>query len=101
MVEATLALSTVINSTPKKLNTAAIRIAAFGPMALVETQVAMAFGASVQPLTRITPVVNNTVIASAGLEMNCARKLVNVIVIQILPSFIFEAIFAYYFYYKP
>ena len=71
---ATVLLTTVISSTPKKLNTAAMRMALFGPMARVETQVAMALGASVQPLTRITPRVRTTVTASAGL---CASWLKN------------------------
>lgn len=44
MVEATLALNIVMTKTPRKLKNAAMRIAAFGPMALVETQVAMAVG---------------------------------------------------------
>lgn len=49
-------------------------------MALVETQVAMAFGASVQPLTKITPKVKMTVMARTGLEnswdTNCSRVMV-------------------------
>jgi len=70
MVWATVALSSVITRTPRKLNTAAIIIAAFELMDLVEIDVAIALGASVHPLTNITPNVNITVIASAGLRMN-------------------------------
>ena len=65
-----LAFTIVITNTPRKLNTAAIKIAALGDMDLVDTQVAIALGASVQPFTRITPNVNATVIASTGLEIN-------------------------------
>ena len=45
----------------RKLKTAAMRIAAFGEIARVEIQVAIAFGASVQPFTRMTPSVRITV----------------------------------------
>ena len=41
-------------------------MAALAPIALVETQVAIAFGASVQPFTSITPKINNDVNNSAG-----------------------------------
>lgn len=83
MVEATLALIIVMTKTPRKLKNAAMRIAAFGPMALVETQVAMALGASVQPLTRITPRVSTTVTARTGLERSCDRKEEKLIVISL------------------
>ena len=67
MVMATLLLIRVITKTPRKLQTAAIRMAFLGLIARVEMQVAIAFGASVQPLTRITPIVKMTVTNRAGL----------------------------------
>jgi hypothetical protein len=70
MVWATVALTKVIRNTPKKLKTAAIKIAARGPIERVETQVAMAFGASVHPLTKITPKVNIVIMTSAGFDDN-------------------------------
>ena len=73
-VVATLALIIVISSTPRKLKTAAMRIAARGDMQRVETQVAMAFGASVQPLTKITPRVSRTVMSSVGLENSWVKN---------------------------
>ena len=54
-----------------------------GRMALVETQVAMALGASVQPLTRITLRVRRTVTARAGLDTSCERKVEKLIVISL------------------
>ena len=59
--------TSVMNSTPKKFSTAAIRIAGFGRIARVEMTVAIAFGASVKPLTTMTPSVSTTVMASTGL----------------------------------
>lgn len=52
-----------------------------GAMERVEIQVAIAFGASVQPLTRITPSVRSTVINKAGLDVILDKKSFNVIVI--------------------
>ena len=66
MVSATVAFSRVITKTPRKLNSAAMRIAALGGIHLVTTQVAMALGASVQPFTRMTPKVSITAINSSG-----------------------------------
>ena len=43
----------------------------------VVTQVAMALGASVQPLTKMTPSVSNVVTVRAGLESTCWRKCAN------------------------
>ena len=74
MVIATDALSAVITSTPKKLNTAAMTIAFRTPMARVETQVAIAFGASVHPLTRITPSVRNEATNRVGFCTACRRN---------------------------
>ena len=73
IVAATFALTSVITSTPQKFSAAAIRIAACGRIARVETHVAIAFGASVQPLTRITPVVNSTV-SKKGRFVNSSEK---------------------------
>jgi len=64
---ATEALIVVITRTPRKLKIAAIIIAFFASIALVETQVAIAFGASVQPLTSITPSVSIVETNSIGL----------------------------------
>jgi hypothetical protein len=71
---ATFAFTIVMTNTPKKLNTAAIKIAFFAVIERVETHVAMAFGASVQPLTNITPNVRTAVINRGGLDMICERK---------------------------
>ena len=49
-------------------------IAARGLIERVEMQVAIALGASVQPLTRITPNVSATVTISAGLDVSRDRK---------------------------
>ena len=84
MVCATVALSIVITNTPRKLNTAAMKIAARGPMERVEMQVAIAFGASVHPLTRITPNVSTTVTISAGLDVSRDIKSENGIVMVLL-----------------
>ncbi len=50
-------------------------------MERVDIQVAIAFGASVQPLTKTTPKVRRTVIKSAGLEIKPCKNSVNVTVI--------------------
>ena len=71
----------VITSTPRKLNMAAMMMALGARMERVETQVAIAFGASVQPLTRMTPSVSTTVMASIGLLNTWERKSVREIVI--------------------
>lgn len=52
----------------EKVEYAAIIIAARGLIALVETHVAIAFGASVQPFTSITARVKIVVISKAGFE---------------------------------
>ena len=56
----------VMTRTPRKLKMAAMMIAGRGRMARVETHVAMALGASVQPLTRITASVRMLVTISVG-----------------------------------
>jgi len=60
----------VITNTPRKLKMAAIITALLGLMDRVETQVAIALGASVQPFTRITPKTNKTVINKGGFVVN-------------------------------
>jgi hypothetical protein len=84
MVSATALFTIVIIRTPKKLNTDAIIIAFLGEIALVDTQVAIALGASVHPLTKITPSINTTVINNAGLD-SCCRKSFNEIVMIMPP----------------
>ena len=63
-----------MTSTPRKLQPAAIKMAARGPMERVETQVAMALGASVQPLTKMTPKVRSTVRINMGFETRLDKK---------------------------
>jgi hypothetical protein len=77
----------VIRVTPKRLKKAAITIAVGTPRHLVDTQVAIALGASVQPLTRITPRVSKTVIKSAGFEIQALRNSTNPIVKRPLSSY--------------
>ena len=71
IVEATELLILVITSTPRKLNTALIMIAVLTFRHRVAMQVAMAFGASVQPFTNITPSVSATVTRRTGFENTC------------------------------
>ena len=81
MVMATRELIMVITSTPRKLKMAAMMMASCARIQRVDTQVAIALGASVQPFTKITPNVNTTVMASIGLESICAIKSENDMVI--------------------
>ena len=78
MVMATVELTAVMIITPRKLHTAAMMMALLTPIERVPTTVAMALGASVQPLTKITPRVSSTVTASAGLAKTCCTKNPNV-----------------------
>ena len=55
MVCATAAVNRETTSSPRKLQTAAMTMAGFGFIALVDTTVAIAFGASVAPFTTMTP----------------------------------------------
>lgn len=75
----------VIRRTPRKLKIAAMIIAFFGEIDLVDTQVAIALGASVQPLTNITPRINTTVISNVGFD-SCLRNSEKVIVIFVPPK---------------
>lgn len=68
IVIATVEFKRVITKTPRKLNIAAMNTADLGDIARVAIQVAIAFGASVQPFTKITPIVKITVINKMGLE---------------------------------
>ena len=74
MVMATVEFTMVITTTPAQLHTAAIAMARFTSRDLVDTHVAMAFGASVIPLTQMTPRVRRTVINNAGFVTSCRRK---------------------------
>jgi len=49
-------------------------MACFALIERVDTQVAMAFGASVQPFTNTTPNTNITVIKRAGFAINWLKK---------------------------
>ena len=71
IVDATEAFIFVIIRTPRKLNTALIMIAGLGLMQRVVIHVAIAFGASVHPFTKITPSVSSEVIRRAGDENIC------------------------------
>jgi len=79
--------------TPKKLKTAAIKIADFTDIERVETHVAIAFGASVQPLTKITPIINKVVTNKIGLEIICAKKSEKDIIILPSPQFALHCIY--------
>ena len=74
MVKTTELLMFVIMKTPRKLKRALIRIAGRTPMQRVLMHVAIALGASVQPLTKITPIVSSVVMSMAGLEPSCPMK---------------------------
>ena len=69
IVWATVALSELMTKTPRKLKTADIRIAGLASMHLVVTQVAIALGQSVQPLTKMTPRVRPTESIRRGFDM--------------------------------
>ena len=87
MVIATVELISVITRTPAKLHTAAMIMARSTSIDRVETQVAMAFGASVHPFTKITHSVSMTVIRRAGLARTWCQKNENDRSIRIFPSF--------------
>ena len=77
MVDATELLICVMTNTPRKLKIALIQIALRVLMQRVVMHVAIAFGASVQPLTKMTPSVSSTVISKTGLDVTLCRKLIN------------------------
>jgi hypothetical protein len=66
IVFATLALTMVINRAPRKFRTTAIFTAVEGVITLVDTAVAIALGASVQPLTNMTPKRRSTTITNVN-----------------------------------
>ena len=68
MVDATLAFMCVMMNTPKKLKTALIIIAFRVDKHRVVIHVAIAFGASVHPLTNITASVNREDMNNIGDE---------------------------------
>ena len=74
MVDATELLMCVITRTPRKLNTALIQIACRTFILRVPIQVAIAFGASVHPLTKITPSVRTTVTSITGFAIISWQK---------------------------
>ena len=99
MVAATLAFTMVITRTPRKLKTAAIKMALRALIARVETQVAMALGASVQPFTSTTPSFSATVTARTGFAASCARNSLREIVKQ-SPRFLFTKNLLYLYKYN-
>ena len=68
IVEATELLIWVMTNTPRKLKMALMMMAERTFMQRVVTQVAIALGASVHPLTKITPRVRATVISRTGFD---------------------------------
>ena len=77
MVDATALFSCVMIKTPKKLNAALIKIAPRTLRQRVVTQVAIAFGASVQPFTKITPSVKRTIMQRMGFPAISCQKYEN------------------------
>jgi len=74
IVSATVALKSVINKTPKKLQTAAIGIAHSGLIERVPIQVAIEFAASVKPFIKTADSVISTVSTKGRLVVNCTKK---------------------------
>lgn len=70
-------------------------IAFLGFTDLVDIAVAIALGASVQPLTKITPNVNSVVMTKGGLFMSSLKKELSVTVIFHQHSFCFCKFFKY------
>jgi hypothetical protein len=64
----------VIKKSPKKLNIAAIKTADSADIERVETHVAMALGASVQPLTKMTAKVRIVVVINMGSVVILSKK---------------------------
>ena len=85
MVWATAAVTSDTRSRPKKLQTAAMRMAALGFMARVETTVAMALGASVAPFTTMTPILSRVTATKTGLDASSAKKTAQSMVTRSLP----------------
>ena len=74
MVSATADDTIVMPARPTKLQIAAIAMAGPGRMAFVPTTVAMAFGASVAPLTTVAPKVRITMSARMGSPASAAAN---------------------------
>ena len=64
---------------------AAMMMAWRGFMARVDTTVAMALGASVAPLTMITPTLSRVTTARTGFDTSSERKRVHSMVTEVLP----------------
>ena len=75
MVLATAEDTMVMASSPKKLQRAAITMAGVGFMQRVETTVAMALGASVAPLTMMTPMLSRVTTKSKGLDASSVTNM--------------------------
>ena len=75
----------VIMKTPRKLKRALIRIAGRTPMQRVLMHVAIALGASVQPLTKITPIVSSVVMSMAGLGTQLPYEMTETYVQKVSP----------------
>ena len=86
IVDATELLICVMMNTPRKLKRALIQMALRIRIQWVVTQVAMALGASVQPLTKMTPRVSSTVISSTGLDVIPSTKDAKENSIKLLPT---------------
>ena len=65
---------TETTSSPRKLQTAAMTMAGFGFIALVDTTVAIAFGASVAPFTTMTPMLSRVTTTRIGLDASPAMN---------------------------
>ena len=74
MVCATAAVNRETTSSPRKLQTAAMTMAGFGFIALVDTTVAIAFGASVAPFTTMTPMLSRVTTTRTGLDASPAMN---------------------------
>ena len=98
MVEATVALIMVMTTIPAQLHTAAMTIATLTSRDLVDTQVAMALGASVIPFTQMTPKVSNTVINKAGFVTSCRRKKENDISIILFYLLSYSLLYLYVYF---
>ena len=71
---------------PTKLNTAASASAAPGVRQRVETALAMALGASVAPLTTMTPILSSVTATSTGLEASSATNAAHSMVMNALST---------------
>ena len=67
-------LAVIVGLEAIKWKNADIRIAGRASIHRVVTQVAIAFGQSVQPLTKMTPRVRPTASIRSGLDVTCSQK---------------------------